>query len=456
MRDDKVELSTKISYGLGALGKDFACSIIYIFLMYYYTDVAGLSAAFVGTLFLVARLVDAVTDPMMGLVVDNTRSRFGKFRPWILIGTLVNSFALIAVFSTHMLTGPWLYVYAAVTYILWGVTYTIMDIPYWSMVPALSSRRPERERLVVWPRIFASIAWMLMGGYGLWAVGILGDGNEGEGFFYLSLAIVVSFFASALITFFMVKEKFSTSQQAAKFTFSDVKNIILSNDQLKVLIGVVLTFNIAIQLIGGFAIYYYTYAVGREDLFPTFALASGAAEIAGVFVFPWLCRVLPRRKMWLIACAFPMLCSVVLFFTGVFSPESALLAAIAGGVLKFGGGLSNGLSTVMLADVVDYGEYRTGQRSESIIFSVQTMLVKFAGALSGFFIGIGLSVVGYTPNIEQSEETKLGLRFMMIGTPFILVILSALIYRSWYKLHDQFQDRVIEHITTQKGQPAQG
>ena len=128
-RDDTVDLSTKVAYGFGALGKDFACSIIYIFLMFYYTDVAGLPAAFVGSLFLVARVVDAVTDPMMGVLVDNTRSRYGKFRPWIVIGTLVNSLALIAVFSTHLFSGSALYVYAAITYILWGITYTIMDIP---------------------------------------------------------------------------------------------------------------------------------------------------------------------------------------------------------------------------------------------------------------------------------------------------------------------------------------
>ena len=176
MTEDRITLDTKISYGLGALGKDFACSIIYIFLMFYYTDVAGLSAAFVGTLFLVARIVDAVTDPMMGMIVDNTRSRFGKFRPWILIGTIINSFALVAVFYTHEMSGTWLYVYAAISYILWGVTYTIMDIPYWSMIPALSCKRVEREKLVVWPRIFASFAWMLMGGYGLWAVARLGGG----------------------------------------------------------------------------------------------------------------------------------------------------------------------------------------------------------------------------------------------------------------------------------------
>jgi melibiose permease len=446
MTEDKITLDTKFSYGLGALGKDFACSIIYIFLMFYYTDVAGISAAFVGTLFLVARVVDAVTDPMMGMIVDNTHSRFGKFRPWILIGTIINSFALVAVFYAHEFSGTWLYVYAAISYILWGVTYTIMDIPYWSMIPALSCKRVEREKLVVWPRIFASFAWMIMGGYGLWAVTKLGGEDKGTGFLYLSMIIVISFIASALITFFRVKEQFPTSNDAEKFSFSDVRNIILKNDQLKALIGAVLSFQIAINLIGGFAIYYFTYAIGREDLFPTFALVSGASEMAGVFIFPWLCKILPRKIMWFIACAFPALCSLVLFLTGIFSPDSVFLAGLAGAVLKFGGGIANGLSTVMLADVVDYGEYKTGQRSESIIFSVQTMLVKFAGALSGFFIGIGLTMIGYVPNVEQSDQTIFGLRFMMIGTPLIMIVLSVWIYKMQYKLHGELQSKVMRKI----------
>jgi melibiose permease len=446
MSEDHIRLRTKAAYGLGALGKDFACSIIYIFLMFYYTDVAGVSAAFVGTLFLVARVVDAITDPMMGLIVDNTRSRFGKFRPWVLIGTIVNSFALVAVFYAHALSGTWLYVYTAVTYILWGVTYTIMDIPYWSMIPALSAKREEREHLVVWPRIFASVAWMLMGGYGLWAVAKLGGKDEGLGFLTLSLWIVVSFVASALITFFFVKERIPTSAQAAKFSIADVKDIILQNDQLKALIGVVLSFNIAIQLIGGYAIYYFTYAIGREDLFPKFALVSGAAEIAGIFIFPWLCNILPRRLMWFVACAFPVLCSVILLVTGIVAPESAILAGAAGAALKFGGGLSNGLSTVMLADVVDYGELKTGRRSESIIFSVQTMLVKSAGAFSGFFIGVSLTLIGYVPNVVQSARTVFGLRFLMIGAPVLLILLSAVIYRMFYRLNGEVREQVAQAI----------
>ena len=442
----KILLSTKVSYGLGALGKDFACSIIYIFLMFYYTDVAGLPAAFVGTLFLVARVIDAFTDPMMGMIVDNTRSRFGKFRPWILIGTIVNSFALIAVFYTHAFTGTTLYIYATLTYILWGVTYTIMDIPYWSMIPALSGRRDERERLVVWPRIFAGIAWMIMGGAGLYAVDTLGDGDQGHGFFLLSLLIVVGFVMSALITFFNVKEKVLTGDQTAKFTITDVKNIILANDQLKALIGSVLTFNIATQLVGGFAIYYFTYAIGRADLFPMFAMVSGAAEIVGVFIFPWLCRVFPRRLMWYVAAFFPALSCVVLLATGVLAPENAILAAVAGATLKFGAGISNGLGTVMLADVVDYGHYRSGQRSESIIFSVQTMLVKFAGAFAGFFVGVGLTVIGYVPNVEQSEETIFGLRALMMGSPIVFIALSVWVYKTYYRLYGTLHDDIVEKV----------
>ncbi len=451
---DHIPLRTKFSYGLGALGKDFACSIIYIFLMFYYTDVAGVPAAFVGTLFLVARIVDAVTDPMMGMIVDNTRSRFGKFRPWILIGTIVNSFALVAVFYAHVLSGTWLLVYTAVTYILWGITYTIMDIPYWSMIPALSSRRQEREHLVVWPRIFASAAWMLMGGYGLWAVGVLGgEGQQGKGFFVLSLWIVVTFVASALIMFFFVKERIPTSLKTAKFSFTDVKEILLRNDQLSALVGVVLSFNIAIQLVGGYAIYYFTYAVGRPELFPKFALVSGAAEISGIFLFPWLCGILPRKLMWFVACGFPVLCCLILLATGILAPESVILAGAAGAALKFGGGLSNGLSTVMLADVVDYGEYKTGRRSESIIFSVQTMLVKSAGALSGFFIGVSLTLIGYVPNVEQSTDTIFGLRFLMIGMPVLLIVCSAVIYKLFYKLYGELQVEVARAISARVSVP---
>ena len=447
---DSISTRTKFSYGLGALGKDFACSIVYLFLMYYYTDVAGVPAAFVGTLFLVVRMIDAVSDPVMGMIVDNTRSRFGKFRPWIVLGTVINSLALLALFSAHLFSGLQLLLFVPVTYIVWGLTYTIMDIPVWSMVPALSARREERERLVGWPRLFASIAWTIVGTYGLASIAFLGRGEEGRGCLLLSGLIIIAFLASALITFSQVRERVATQVTIERFSFGDVIAILRNNDQLASLIGCVLTFNIGTQLVGGFAIYYFSYAIGKPELFPMFALVSGIAEMLGIFLFPWLCRHLPRRFTWYIASLFALACSVVLLAGSIVAPKSGVLVAGAGALLKFGGGIANGLGTVMLADVVDYGHYKTGKRSESIIFSVQTMLVKFAGAFAGFFIGVGLSLIGYVPNEIQSEATVFGLRTLMIGLPVVFLIGSIWVYRQTFRLHGELHQRVSDFIAKQR------
>ncbi|MFA0086083.1 melibiose:sodium transporter MelB [Vibrio sp. 10N.261.51.F12] len=452
---DQITLQTKLSYGLGALGKDFACAPIYIFLMFYFTDVAGLSAAFVGTIFLAARIIDAVTDPMMGVIVDNTRSRFGKFRPWIVIGTILNAIVLVGLFSTHMFEGTTLYIYAAAAYILWGLTYTIMDIPYWSMIPALSSSRQEREKLVVWPRLFASLAWFITGTYGLHIVGELGNGNQGDGFFNVAMLIAVLFVMSAFLIARNVKEKAApaNAKPVEKFSFKDVLTIIGKNDQLKALIGTVLSFQIANLLVGGFAIYYFSYALGDASLFPVYMMVAGIAEVAGVFLFPRIASTLPRKYLWIMACGFPVLSCVLLLLMGFIAPASALMIGMAGAAIKFGVGIANALQTVMLADVVDYGEYKTGRRSESVIFSVQTMLVKFAGAAGGFIVGMGLTVVGYVPNVEQSASTINGLEFMMIGLPAIMMTISGIIYQRYYRLHDGFNKDDAEQETQVESTP---
>ena len=157
----KLSAGRKLCFGVGALGKDLCYAMISTFLMIYFTDTVGLNPFFVGNLFLVARVWDAVNDPMMGFMVDNTRTRWGKFRPWILIGTLLNSAIMIFMFRDPGLEGFAQYAYFSVIYILWGMTYTVMDIPYWSMLPSLSSTQKERESMSVIPRIFASSAWLL-------------------------------------------------------------------------------------------------------------------------------------------------------------------------------------------------------------------------------------------------------------------------------------------------------
>ena len=353
-----VDFKMKLSYGIGALGKDYACAIIYIFLMYYLTDVVGLVPAFVGTLFLVARLWDAINDPMMGMIVDNTRSKYGKFRPWILIGTILNAAVLIAMFfRPNGLEGKMLYAYISVAYILWGMTYTVMDIPFWSMIPALSSDKKEREKIAVVPRIFASLAWLSIGSFGLPVIGLLGKGNEGRGFSLLAIGIAIFFVLASILTVINVKEQIVSDQKTPKVNLKNTFKLIFKNDQLVALIGTVLMYNLVVQISGGVAIYYFKYVIGRETLFSVFTGFSGVAEIAALMSFPMLSTKIGRKKVFFLACSLPVIGFGLLCLAGYISPESAVLVAACGIVAKLGSGLSLGISTVMLADVVDYGEF---------------------------------------------------------------------------------------------------
>ena len=135
----------KLCFGIGAIGKDAICNLVGAFLMLYFTDTLYLAPAFVGVLFFVARIWDAINDPMMGMIVDNTHTRFGKFRIWLVIGTLVNSVVFVLLFHSFHLSGTALYIYVSVMYILYGMTYTIMDVPYWSWLPNLTNDPHERE-----------------------------------------------------------------------------------------------------------------------------------------------------------------------------------------------------------------------------------------------------------------------------------------------------------------------
>ena len=220
----KLTSREKYSYGIGAYGKDLACGIVYTFLMIYFTDVVGINPAFVGTLFLMARLWDAINDPIMGMIVDNTRSRFGKFRPWIFIGTILNSVVLFLLFRKPDLEGTSLYLYYSVMYILWGMTYTIMDIPYWSMIPSFTSDSSERDKMSVIPRVFATIGGSTVNTFGLMLISFLGIGNNSIGYFRLGVGIAIIFVISTLITVFNVKERNIVENQE-KITLKGVKMI---------------------------------------------------------------------------------------------------------------------------------------------------------------------------------------------------------------------------------------
>lgn len=445
----------KYSFGIGALGKDLCYAIVSSYLMIYFTDSIGLAPAFVGNLFLVARLWDAINDPAMGMIVDNTKSKWGKFRPWILIGTLVNAIVLIFLFKKpESLSMSSLYMYYSVMYILWGMTYTIMDIPYWSMLPSLSKTNEERAQMSVIPRIFASTAWLIIGAFGLSIINKLGNGNQTKGYEAFALIISIIFVLTSIITVVNVKDNscnlVEANKKAEKTSLKKAFKLIKENDQLMVFIGVVLAYNLVSQLSGGMAIYYFKYVVGNENMYQVYTAFAGLAEIAALMIFPMLSKKLNKKGVFRLACYLPAMGLIILLLSGIFVPGNAVLIALSGITVKLGSGFSLGATTVMLADVIDYGEVRFGSRNESIVASFQTLLVKTASAVSAWLIGVGLTIVGYIPNITQTPSTIFGMRILMVAVPSIITILGFFIYVKGYKLQGEYQEKIMEELNKKR------
>ncbi|WP_300328843.1 melibiose:sodium transporter MelB [Fusobacterium sp.] len=444
----KISAKERYSFAIGALGKDLVYGITATFAMVYFTDVLGVGASFVGIVFFVARFWDAINDLMCGVIVDNTKNKFGKFRTWLVIGTISNAIVLALMFTDFGLSGASLYTYVAVSYVLWGMTYTLMDIPYWAMIPNFSRDKKEREKISVLPRIFASIAnTLIIGGFGIQIIDFLGKGNTGLGYSRFAYTISAIFLVTIAITVANVKTpdevaRISTKQNDEKLDFKKMTQLIKENDQFLVTVGVSLNYNISISLIFAVAVYYFIYVCGSKGMFGVFMSFASLAEISGLFLFPKMATNFSKKKIYFYSAVTHILGFLVLLFTGIFCPQNPIMTALSGVLIKFGAGFMLGIITVTLADVVDYGEYKLKKRSETLIFSAQTLLVKFTGALGALLVGFVLDLTGYVPNTTQGPLTIFVLRFLMCIVPMIFITISYLLYKKKYILNHQYMEKI--------------
>lgn len=457
MAESPVTLREKVSFGLGAVGKDMAYAAMAVYLMMYFTDVVGVSAAFVGVVFLVARLWDAFNDPIMGWIVDNTKSRWGKFRPWILIGTLVNSVIAILLFTNPVhffdLSMGQAMAYCAVFYILWGMSYTIMDIPYWSFIPAFSSDSKVRDIMSVIPRTGAMIGGQFVTIFGLGMItwlGVSGGSADSEGFQRYLIFVCVVFIALEIICVTNIREHVQTPLRQ-KITIKGMLNILFKNDQLLVIIILTIIQQIGQNLVNGTILYYFKYVLISEESYPYFMAAGAIAQFVAFVTFPKLVEKTSRRFVYIGSGLLMILGYLGMFILGG-EGAGIYLACAAYCVASLGVALSLVSTTVMLADTVDYGEYKLGTRAESIVFSMQTMTVKFGTALAGFLSGLTLTLVGYVPNVQQSEGTLLGLRVVMFVVSSIILLVMLLLYIKYYKLNGDFYKNMLSALQVSRDQ----
>ena len=435
------------SYGLGAVGKDMVYMFSASYILYYYQDILGVSAIAMGMILMAARVFDAFNDPVMGVIVAKTRTRFGKFRPWLFVGTALNAIVLYLMFAAPpALDGGGLVAYAAVTYILWGVTYTMMDIPYWSMIPAVTRTPKDRENLSMVGRTCAGVGSALIAMFTMLLVGALGGDSERAGFRWVALIVAAIFAVTELVCCISMKE--TTPSEMKTATVKEMFSALFRNDQAMVVVGSIVLINSALYLTSNFIIYFFKYDLGGAGWKATYTLFStvgGAAQILGMMVlYPLLRKKFSSTQVFhlsllLALCGYGTL--LVFCLTGL--SHSLALLCIPGVVVFACNGMLTVLTTLFLSNSVDYGQLKTGRREESVIFSMQTFVVKAASGVAVFLTGIGLDLIGLVGNTEetgpvavQSAGTLLGLRLMMTVLPMLVLAGALVLFRRKFVLTD--------------------
>lgn len=442
----------RFTFGIGTIGRDMVYSLISMFLMFYLTDVINIPTNvlwWVNGIILAARVFDACNDPVMGLIVDNTRSRFGKFKPWIALGALLSGILTILLFVDFGLSGTSYLIVFGILYVAWGISFTINDISYWSMLPSLSLMQDEREKIGSIARICANVGlfFVVAGIVPITTAWSDGLGGLPQAYLLFAVLVVVIMWAGQAVTLFGVREPHQIKNQKQHTSLRELLAVIFKNDQLTVTAIAMALFMIGYMTTTSFGLYFFKYAYGDEGMYSVFAAILGVSQIAALIVFPIFAKKYERKTLFSLAIIL-VLVGYLLFF---FSPNNNMLLIGISGVLLFVGQAFVQIMMLMfLADSVDYGHWKLGKRNDSISFSLQPFINKMGGAVASGIVGAVIIVSGIKDANSAADVTDEGLLMMkaaMLLFPMFCILGSYLLYRSKYRIDRKMHEQILSELT---------
>ena len=457
---DKQMRRNKFCFGLGTIGRDALYSLVSMYLLVHLTDVVTFSnggLAVIGVMLTLFGVFDAVIDPFVGAIVDNTKTRWGKFKPWIFIGMIGTGVLTVLMFHNFKMSETAHIILLAITYLLFSIFFSLNDIAYWSLMPAISKDQKVREGVGAFARICANVGMFAMVLIYLNVPGFFGDLAARDAYFIFAIIVAVIMWIFQSITLIGVKEDRSQLERAERTSLKDLFRALVGNDQLLVTAVSMALFMIGYCTTTGFGTYYFKYAYGDEGMYMVFAAVLAVAQLTALSVFPLFRKKFTRKQLYtgsMIAVAV----SYVVFFL---SFEWLPLIVLAGLGLFFAQAFIQLLMLLFLADAVEYGEWKLGKRNEAASFAVQPFINQFGSAISKGVVSFTLIISGINliaNAIAANPENEAALiadmpgsavwimKIAMMILPLICILIGFVLYQKKFKIDEELYAEIISDL----------
>jgi melibiose permease/lactose/raffinose/galactose permease len=381
-------------------------------------------------------------DIVMGSIVDNTRSRWGHYKPWIAGGAVASAVCTLLLFTDlHLPDGAYVAVFALL-YLLWGLTWTMNDIPYWALLPALTLDQKQRERIGAKAKIFATIGLFTV------VVAIIpvtsGLGSDTRAWLLFTAAIVTIMLAGQVVTLVGVREPQLAVEQP-KVTLRGLWGVVTGNDQLLWTAVSMVLFMTGYVTTTSFGVYFFKYAYRDERMYTPFGAVLGVAQLTGFLIFPLFRRRFSRRTLYTAATAMIVLGYVVFFF----APMNMIWIGAAGLLLFVGQAFVVLLMLVFITDCIEYGHWKLGHRNAAVTFALQPFINKVGAALGTQIVSVVVITSGINSAASPDDVSANGLllmRMAMLVLPLILIVVGYLIYRAKYRIDEAFYAQIVQDL----------
>jgi len=431
----KLSIREKIGYSLGDTASHFVWDMVGFWLLFFYTDVYGISAAAAGTIMLVARFWDMAIDPVIGIVADRTNSRWGKFRPYILFGAIPYAVLAILTFTTPNLGEAGKIIYAGATYVLLMTAYAAINLPYSALGAVMTDDTYERAGLNTYRFIAGFTGQFIVTGLALTLAEFFGGGDKAQGFqytvFLFSGLSLVFFF----ITFKTTKERVQPPKAQKNSLKEDIRNLFSNKAWvILALVGIISFIMFAMQ--NAAIAYYFKYYLGKENNVQLFNVIGTVALIVALPLSKPLAKRFGNKNVFIASSLISGFFFILIYLPGVSDLTTIYVFNI---IAKMAYAPAVPLLWTMIADSADYGEWKTGRRATGLYFSAAVFAQKAGWGIGAAIAGWILAVSNFVANAEQTQTAITGIKLLVSVIPGILYMSCAL-FMIFYKIDSKTTD----------------